>query len=136
MTFATSAGSGEVAVRCLAFGSFAVAAGLRSIQHRTADLAQLDQPEGGHNGPPDVALVGLAGRAVKLGHCHVLPEQLGDRHSGFRRPPLGGLLQQFAQDNPGLLFGVHRPPVSQSAAGKWVGSCVAVNTEPAAWRLL
>ena len=37
MTFATSAGSGEVAVRCLALGSFAVAAGLRSIHsHRTA----------------------------------------------------------------------------------------------------
>ena len=37
MTFATSAGSGEAAVLCLAFGSFAVPAGLRSIHsHRTA----------------------------------------------------------------------------------------------------
>jgi hypothetical protein len=37
MTFATSAGSGEVAPRCLTLGSFAAAAGLRSIHsHRTA----------------------------------------------------------------------------------------------------
>jgi hypothetical protein len=73
---------------------------------------------------------------VKLGYHHVLPQQLGDRHAGFRLPPLGGLLQQLAQDNPGLLFGLHRPPVSQPAAGQRVGSRIDVNAEPAAWQLL
>jgi hypothetical protein len=29
-----------------------------------------------------------------------------------------------------------RVPVTKSAAGKWVGSRIDVNTEPAAWQLL
>ena len=86
--------------------------------------------------PADVALVGLACRAVKLGHGHLLPEQLGDRHASFRLPPLGGLPQQLARDHPGLLFGLHRPPVPQSAAGERAGSRIDVNAEPAAWQLL
>jgi hypothetical protein len=49
---------------------------------------------------------------------------------------LGGLLQQFAQDDPRLLFGLHRLAVSQPAAGQRIRARVNVNPETTTWQLL
>jgi hypothetical protein len=92
------AGAGEVAAP--------VQPRVEHVQYRAADLAQLHRSEGGQDGPPDVAVVGLPGRAVELGHLHVLPQQLGDRHAGVRLSPFGDLLQQFAQEDLRLFFGL------------------------------
>ena len=81
---------------------------MEHVQHWAADLAQLHRSEGGQDGPPDIALVGLPGGAVELGHRQVLPQQLGDRHAGVRLPPLGDLLEQFAQEDLRLFFGLDR----------------------------
>jgi hypothetical protein len=93
------AGAGEVAA--------SVQPRVEHVQHWAADLARLHRSEGGQDGPPDVAL-GLPGGAVELGHRQLLPQQLGDRHTGVRLPPLGDLLEQFAQEDLCVFFGPDR----------------------------
>jgi len=61
------AGTGEVAA--------SVQSRVQHVQHRAADLAQFHRPEGGQDGPPDVALIGLLRRRVKLGYSHVPSQQ-------------------------------------------------------------
>jgi hypothetical protein len=46
-----------------------------------------------------------------------------------RLPPLGGLRQQFAEHDPGLLLGLNCLPVAQVPAGQRIDARVHMDTE-------
>jgi hypothetical protein len=71
--------------------------GVQRVQQRAADLADLDGPEGGLDGPADVAEVALQGGQVPSGCQHVLVEQLGHGDGRVGLASRCGLLDQLAE---------------------------------------
>jgi hypothetical protein len=75
---------------------------VEAVEHRAADLPQLDRPQGRQDRPADVPLIGPPGGHVQLGDLHIPGHGLADRHTGIGPPPRSGLLEQLAQGDLSL----------------------------------
>jgi hypothetical protein len=105
-------------------------------QDRAADLADLDGPEGGLDGPPDVPEIAFPGGQVPPGRWHVLVQQLRNCGVCLWLPAGRGLLEQLAERDLRGPLGLAGSPQPDLPARQRVGPGLDAYAERAAGQWL
>jgi hypothetical protein len=122
------AGAGQVAA--------ALQPGVQLVEDGAADLPHLDMPQSGLDGAADETLVGLPRGHVPRGDQRVLIQERRDGRGGLGGAALGGVLQQPAELDAGLLLRLGRGLEADGTPGERVGPDVDGDAERPARQLL